>query len=400
MPRSFPRFEAFAVRNYRLVFLSQVCSQTGMWFRNFAVSLVVMDITQSASALAWVTAAQFAPLLALGPLGGALADKFPPRVVLQVANIASLVSGVALLSIPLAAEWLPALYGLLLVGGIAQTFERPAAYALISEILPAPQFQNGVALQSVAVSVARFAGPALAGVAYVLAGPRLCFAANTTGYALVAVCILMMDPGKQPRQPVPGSTGNQVVPGRRCSPHIVSLLAASATVTLVALNFNVTVTSMVTLEQNGTAKDVGLAHALNAAGAIAGGIIVSARRSVRITTLVPSCVLLAAALALAALTRDLRTFLLVSPLMGLALGLYQGVLHTAAQTSAEPNQRGRIASLVTMTTFGLMPVSAFLSGWVIDVSSTHVSLLVGAAGCILGAVIVAVTASRHPPQAC
>jgi MFS family permease len=395
MPKRFSRFEALAVRDYRLAFLSQVSSQTGMWFRNFAVSLVVIDITHSAGALAWVTAAQFAPMLALGPLAGAVADRFPPRLVLQATNLASLATGVAFLAIPLSADWLPALYGILLFGGIAQTFERPASYALISVIVPAPQFQGAVSLHTVAVSVARFAGPALAGSAYTLAGPRLCFAANTAGYLLVAVCLLLMTSGRQ--QVVlrgSGPTDRGGIPGSRLHPQMVSLLAASAVVTLFAFNFNVTVTSMVALEHQGTAGAVGWAHALNAVGAIAGGVVVSGFRSVRIASLIPACVVLALALFLAGVTWDLTTFLIISPVLGLAIGLYQGVLHTAAQTSAAPDQRGRVASFVTMSTFGLMPVSALFSGWVIDVWSAHVSLLIGASACLIGALLVAVTAAR------
>jgi MFS family permease len=396
MPCWFSRFHVLSIRNYRLAFLAQLSSQTGVWFRNFAISLVVLDLAGSATALAWVTVAQFAPLLLMGITAGNLADRLPSRLVLQGSNGVSLVGSGFLLIVPLTEEWLPALFGILLLSGTAQAFERPAAYALISEVVQAPVFQSAVALQTIAVSVARFLGPAAAGAVFVLAGPRLCFAANAAGYALVALCLLLMDRGTMIPRPTPDRSAKEQETVRETyTVPVRALLAASAIVSLMALNFSVTVTTMVTVDLRGSAGDLGTAHALNAAGAIAGGMIVSGRRRIGVSTLLPACAILALVLAAAALAGSLAMFMLLSPLMGLALGIYQGVLHTAAQTSVSPGQRGRIASHITMSTFGLLPLGALATGWIIDAFSTHVAFFVGSMGCIIAGLMVA---AAKPPR--
>ena len=60
---------------FSLYFTGQVVSNTGTWFQNLALSLVILGATGSAQALSGVTIAQFLPLLVLGIPAGRLADR-------------------------------------------------------------------------------------------------------------------------------------------------------------------------------------------------------------------------------------------------------------------------------------------------------------------------------------
>ena len=77
-------FAPLRVRNFRLFWMSGIISNTGRWFQAVAVPIIVLDITGSAG---WVGIAGFAQLLPtalMGPLAGAIADRYARRRVLLI----------------------------------------------------------------------------------------------------------------------------------------------------------------------------------------------------------------------------------------------------------------------------------------------------------------------------
>ena len=68
-------FRSLRVRNYRLYASGQLVSLTGTWMQRVAQDWLVLELTNSGTALGIVTALQFAPSLLLGLWGGVLADR-------------------------------------------------------------------------------------------------------------------------------------------------------------------------------------------------------------------------------------------------------------------------------------------------------------------------------------
>src|SRR5450432_481891 len=76
-------FRSLKHRNYRLYFFGQIVSYTGSWAQSAALMWLVYDRTADSLWPALLLIAQVAPTLLLGPLGGALSDRYPrKRVVL------------------------------------------------------------------------------------------------------------------------------------------------------------------------------------------------------------------------------------------------------------------------------------------------------------------------------
>ena len=48
-------------RNFRLLFIGQAISQLGDWFNSVAVFALLLDLTGSATAVAWMMIVQFLP---------------------------------------------------------------------------------------------------------------------------------------------------------------------------------------------------------------------------------------------------------------------------------------------------------------------------------------------------
>ena len=80
-------FASMAVPNYRRYFAGTILSNTGQWMSRTAQSwLVLVGLTDhNASALGWLMAAAFTPLLIITPWAGALADKYPKRKIMVLA---------------------------------------------------------------------------------------------------------------------------------------------------------------------------------------------------------------------------------------------------------------------------------------------------------------------------
>lgn len=391
-------FQPFANGRFSLYFTGQVVSNTGTWFQNLALSLVVLEATGSARALSGVTIAQFLPLLLLSVPAGRVADRVRPRTILLVTSLlsAAVVGGLA------AATFTPdapiaVFYALVAALGTVHTFERVAAQAIVFELVGPAELGRAVSLSTIALASARSVGPGLAGVAFQSLGPTACMLVNAASFLLVFVSIVLIRPSRlharQTRRRDDGALRYRV--GR--DPGLVTLLIVNAVVALLALNLMLVLTSTVTLTFDGDAAAVGVAHTLNAVGAILGGIIAAGRASVSVRSLVVACAGLGLALLANAIAPGLPVFLALGPALGLGVGYYHGVLNAAAQVSVPPERIGRMMSLVTLGNYGMVPFGALLMGWVIDESGGQTALAIGGAAALACAVFVRVRTGPRSP---
>ncbi|MDY7104490.1 MAG: MFS transporter [Actinomycetota bacterium] len=394
---------ALAVWNFRAYFAGQLAATTGLWFQNLSVSLVVADLTGSASALALVTVAQFGPVLVLSAPAGRVVDAHPPRRVLMATS-----AGAATLSLVLAAALAPSEPDLVVVlvvfaalGSVA-AFERAAAQAIVFELVGPDLLQNGVVLSTVYLSGARSIGPALAGVAFVALGPAACMIVTACGYAIQLGCMAAIRERRLVDRPRP--EGEKISTLRNlgavaANRPLLAVLLVNVVVTLGAMNFNVVLTSVVSLQFDGAATALGAAHALNAIGAVVGALAVTLVARVRPSTLVPACLVFAVALAVNASMPTLGLLLLAAPVLGIGLGVYQSVLNSAAQSVTPPHALGRTMALLTMGNRGMAPFGALLMGALIDATTGRTALAVGATTCVATATVLhlALRAADHAP---
>src|SRR6185312_8887455 len=75
-------------RNFRLLFIGQMISQLGDWFNAVAVYALLLDLTGSATAVAWMMVVQFMPVAIVGPMAGVVVDRVDRRVLMISADIA------------------------------------------------------------------------------------------------------------------------------------------------------------------------------------------------------------------------------------------------------------------------------------------------------------------------
>ena len=74
-------------RNFRLLFFGQAVSQLGDWFNAVAVYALLLDLTGSATAVAWMMIVQFMPIAVVGPAAGVVVDRVNRRRLMITADI-------------------------------------------------------------------------------------------------------------------------------------------------------------------------------------------------------------------------------------------------------------------------------------------------------------------------
>src|SRR5690606_27898596 len=89
-------FRSLRVRNFRLFFVGQLVSQVGNWLTLTAQTLFVLHLTGSGIALGLVAAAQFLPVLVLGPWAGLVADRSDKRRLLIAVQAVVMLQSIAL----------------------------------------------------------------------------------------------------------------------------------------------------------------------------------------------------------------------------------------------------------------------------------------------------------------
>jgi MFS family permease len=151
--------------SFRRLWAGSTLSATGSALTSFAIILQVYQLTRSSFAVGLVGVAQVVPTLAIGLLGGSVADAVDRRKLVLVAS-----GGLAAVSGGLAAQafagarqvWL--LYLLVAAQSALIAVHRPASGTFIPGLLPAGQVPAGLALNRLSGQITMTAGPALAGV--------------------------------------------------------------------------------------------------------------------------------------------------------------------------------------------------------------------------------------------
>ncbi len=178
-------FASLKHRNFKLYALGVIFSLTGSLLQEVVVAWMAYQLTGSSLVLGGVLFAYQVPMILMGALGGIAADRFDRRKILLLSqSLAFLLSLVwlALSATNSLAVW--HIYVLSSLFGIIVAFEIPARFAMIPQLVDKEDMINAFSLDGLLFYGGRVMGPAAGALILVLAGPTLCFAANSLTYLL------------------------------------------------------------------------------------------------------------------------------------------------------------------------------------------------------------------------
>jgi MFS family permease len=175
-------------RDFRLLYIGQTISQLGDWFNAVAVYALLLDLTGSATAVAWMMIVQFLPVAIFGPLAGVVVDRVNRRRLMIATD---LVRGALILTLLFIQRpdqvWIA--YVVMAVAVGAQAFFEPARTATIPNVTAPQDLLAANALSSATWSAMLALGASIGGLVTALAGRNVAFVVNALSFFASAAFI-------------------------------------------------------------------------------------------------------------------------------------------------------------------------------------------------------------------
>ncbi|MBT8228129.1 MAG: MFS transporter [Dactylosporangium sp.] len=396
-------FGSLRIRNFRLFATGQLVKLIGVWAQFIAQDWLVLQLTDnSATALGFVTALQFLPVLLLTLYGGRLADRYDKRTLLISVNAAFAAAAIvlgALVTTGSVALW--HVFGFAAVIGIISSIETPVRQSFVAELVPLPLLPNALALSAATFNTARIVGPAIAGLAIGWFGVGPVFLADAVLCTAVLVALVRMRSAELLRADHADATKRdaRIVDGLRYVWRRPDLLVPIVLVLIVGMfgfNFQLTLAVMSKTVFHTGASTFGLLTTALAAGALAGAMASTGRRARPPVTLVLAA---AAAFGTLEISVGFAPTLLVAALLLVPTGFFMIYFAQAAnqrvQLGTDAAYRGRVMALYVLVFLGTSPIGAPLVGWCAENIGPRSGLWIGGLLSLLAALVMAALQVRR-----
>jgi predicted MFS family arabinose efflux permease len=174
---------------YRLLWLTGLCANTARWMDVVVLGWLALILTDSPLLVGVAAFCRAAPMMALGPFAGLLADRLPRVHVMSVVqglNVAAALLLALLFAAGLAG--FAVLVAIEAILGIAWVLDFPSRRTVLFVLAGRDRLTAAISLETMSMQAAKMIGPILGGVLLARVGPAACylaFAAFSVG-ALVA----------------------------------------------------------------------------------------------------------------------------------------------------------------------------------------------------------------------
>jgi MFS family permease len=186
-------FAPFRHRPFALFWSGAFVSNIGTWMETVAFGIYVTSRTGQAVWPGLVAAATFAPTAFLGPVGGALADRMPRKVLLLTTTCVQTFFAGLITTLMVIGHPAPIVVVLVALGsGCGAAMGFPAYQAMIPDLVPIEDLPGAIALGSAQWNLGRVIGPLLAGVVIRLWGIQWALGANTVSFFAVIIVLLLI----------------------------------------------------------------------------------------------------------------------------------------------------------------------------------------------------------------
>ncbi|MFA5787483.1 MAG: MFS transporter [Actinomycetota bacterium] len=377
---------AFRYRDFRLLWAGNFVVNMGGWMQTIAVSWLLRS---SPMMLGSVYAAQYLPVLVLGPLGGVVADRRERRLVLMVtqAGIMATAFTLALLSkLGHATPW--AIICVSAVTGLFFAFNSPAYQSLVPDLVPRREIVNAVAMNSLGWNLSRVAGPSLGAAVYAAFGPTWAFSINGVSYLVLIVALSRMRVPRHEIDDEDTGTWHRLVQGLayvRRHRRVATLLSAVGVISIFGLPFVVLLPVMASKVLHRAVGGYGILMGATGVGAVL-GVLTLARSGARMPRRLVPWTLVGFGVSVLAFAMS-RSFWVSAAFLIPAGGFYLASLtgaNSGVQLAVRERFRGRVMSLYAMAFIGFIPIGSMLFGFIARSTSAPFALTLGASGLIIG----------------
>jgi MFS family permease len=169
---------------YRRLWISGFCINTARWMDLVVLGWIALQLTGSPFMVGLAVFVRSAPMMALGPFAGVVADRIHRgRVLLftQSLGVATALALFLLFATGHGGYW--PLVGLEMLFGVLWALDFPARRTALFSLVGAGRVATAISLETVSMQLAKMVGPVFAGVGLAKLDPAACFAAMAVLYA-------------------------------------------------------------------------------------------------------------------------------------------------------------------------------------------------------------------------
>jgi MFS family permease len=369
-------------------------SLIGNWVEAAAYGYVVLLLGGSAATLGLIGFLNTIPNLVFALPAGALADRYDRRKLLLVFQSLNMALAAALAVTWQTGTLTVGLLGVLAVlGGILGTLSFAPFQAMLAAMVPRRDLESAVAINSLSLQVARFVGPAIAGLLLAAAGPTWVFGVNAASFVAVLGTLALL-PGSRPVRRAAAKGGGAIseafryVFGQRS-------LAAMMVLMLVAGLFGTPpvafmIPAIVRYNLDAGAGTLGAIMAAIGLGSLLGSFALL-RLSGRPNKGEPLLVgFVVTGLALAGIGASTNAWfsLALAFVGGLAGVLFVGLSTVVVQAMSSDEVRARALAIWAAAFVGMLPFGALLTGGLAAVIGPGGAVFVDGVAVVVGAIVV------------
>jgi MFS family permease len=184
-------FQALRIRDFRLMWAGGLVSALGSWLLTLAIPTHILLVTGSLRATGLTVAAEYLPLLLLGPVAGVFADRWDRRRLMIGTNLFC-AGAVAVMLLGLAPGRYGVLYAALVAENAGIVLYAPAWQARTPAVVGTGSLLSSAnALNAASSGVVRLVGGPLGGILLALCGARWLIGIDAASYLLSALALML-----------------------------------------------------------------------------------------------------------------------------------------------------------------------------------------------------------------
>ncbi|MGD9894743.1 MAG: MFS transporter [Dehalococcoidia bacterium] len=388
----FATFRALNYRDYRLLWGGQLLHSASQWMEQVIRPVLVYELTQSATAVAWVVFMRMIPVLLFGVLAGAAADRFDKKRILLFTQSTTMAMHLTLAVLVLSGTvQLWQIYVSAMVAGAALAFNQPARQTMIPRLVPPDVLLNAVALNTTAMNFMRIGGGAIAGLLLIKFSIGGVYLLNGIIYLGVIITTQMIRlPKEVPRihkRSLAGdlSEGFAYVKTNRA---VGGLVLLALILYVFGMPYQQVFVPLVAFQVFDLDRAwVGWMLSFTGLGAITGSLFVASRTEYRRPglALAINLVVFGSALLVVGLSRWLPLTLIALAVAGSMTVSFMALTNTLLLSATPPELQGRVLSLLSLDR-GIIPAGALLAGLLAE------SLGVGAGIVVMALILLSLSA--------
>jgi len=384
-----------AEKQFSLFWSGAFLSSIGFWIQTVGQGWQVLQLTNSALLLGFVTFAATLPNIVLSLLGGAIADRFNRRWLLlgtQTVYMCTAALLGILTTLHLITVW--QIIVLALINGTFSSVGFPAWQAFIGDLVPANELRQGIALNSMQFNLSRVVGPAVGGISIGIFGIAGSYYLNAISYIAVILPLLLIRPAINERIHAPRTIWRGLSGGINYVIHrplLQIILLLQFAISFLVFPYTTLLPVFARDIFHIGATGLGVMNALSGIGAMIGTLLLvlaSTRLKRGGRLLIILCIAAGLTSLLFAIAPDIHIALLLLVVMGSCTVVSMTITNTTLQAMAPEEIRGRVISVYVMITFGLAPLGSLVAGWVAQTIGAPATLAIGGSLCALTALTV------------